>query len=105
MTCTGNFQTLLLLSSPLLWTLYVQSGGTMRVVNLETCRDLLRVWAEVRNQLMSGADGFVVSVKKHGVESVFSAGTLENDTEEASRAAMRASWELAKHHHRRRKKV
>ena len=68
----------------------------MRVVSLDTCRDLLKVWAEVRNQLMSGADGFVVSVKKDGVESVFYAGEFENDRQAAAKAAMRASWQLAK---------
>ena len=68
----------------------------MRVVNLDACRDLLKTWTQVRELLLSGAEGFVVSVKKDGKESVFSAGQFEHDRNAASEAALRASWELAK---------
>lgn len=68
----------------------------MRVVNLEMCRDLLRVWSLVRKELVTGADGFAVCVRKDGEESVFFAGEYQQDTREAAKAAMRMSWEITK---------
>jgi hypothetical protein len=68
----------------------------MRVVNLNACRDLLRVWGQVRQELIDGAEGFAVCIRKDGAESVFFAGEYEGDKEEAAKAAMRLSWELTK---------
>jgi hypothetical protein len=70
----------------------------MRVVNLDTCRSLLRVWGLVRQQLTDGADGFAVCVRRGGEESVFFAGEYEKDAEAAAKAAMRMSWQLTKAH-------
>lgn len=70
----------------------------MRVVSLDTCRDLLRVWGLVRQQLTDGADGFAVCVRKNGEERVFFAGEYEKDAEAAAKAAMRMSWRLTKVH-------
>jgi hypothetical protein len=66
----------------------------MRVVNLDTCRNLLQVWSLVRQQLTHGADGFAVCVRKGAEESVFFAGEYER----AAKAAMRMSWRLTKAH-------
>lgn len=88
----------LLLRTPLIRTLSVQTGATMRVVNLDTCRNLLQVWSLVRQQLTDGADGFAVCVRKGDEESVFFAGEYERDAEAAAKAAMRMSWRLTKAH-------
>lgn len=70
----------------------------MQVVNLGSCREMLKVWAEVRSQIISGdLSGVIVSTKnRQGDDKVLFAGEFQRDKAEAAKAVMRISWELAK---------
>ena len=70
----------------------------MQVVNLGSCREMLKVWAEVRSQIVSGElSGVIVSTRsRQGGDKVLFAGEFQTNKAEAAQAVMRISWELTK---------
>lgn len=70
----------------------------MNVVSFSAaCRDLMRVWMEVKQEIANGASGIAVCVRRNnGGERVIFAGRYEHDKASAMKAAMRMSWELTK---------
>lgn len=70
----------------------------MQVVNLGSCRDMLKIWTEVRNQIISGdLSGVIVSTRtQQGADRVLFAGEFQTNKAEAAQAVMRISWELTK---------
>lgn len=68
------------------------------VVDLGTCRDLLKLSDALRHLIISGqAQGAAVCVKtRDGMETVLFAGDYRDDPEAALKAAMAISWEITK---------
>lgn len=68
------------------------------VVNLGTCRDLLKLADALRQSIIAGqARGAAVCVKnRDGTETVLFAGEYREDPEAALKAAMAISWEITK---------
>lgn len=70
----------------------------MPVFNLGTARDLLADWDEVRQCIVRGkVQAWAVSMRDDlGRESIYLGGVYKSDSEAATKASMRVSWEQTK---------
>lgn len=70
----------------------------MPVFNLGAARDLLTDWDEVRQRIVRGkVRAWTVSIlNEDGQENVFLGGVYKTDSEAATKAGMRVSWEQTK---------